>query len=1803
MSAPNRSLPADADASPHVSSLTRSFHAVPPAAVPAIIDCVLASTGLSPSTLFSSLLEAFPGLTQDLLKGGECVNLDLSGSNYVVSYVSALCCLIKNIGIWTDALQSFIWRVYMPLLETTEPNNSGLHVQITELLCDLIDVHSAWEIIEATLVPLSLKSVGHSMGMLQNEVSSCNQWVMANDVELVDLGFICSMSEDLPLSIACHVLKSLLSTALRTSGAVQSQENLNLVDNGSTYVESFVKKMLWDLSNMVFIMLLQSPEHRSYAIRLLLPVVLRATDAISPFEHSSCGLEYSLSRGCFLRRVWTCCKSLFSLGSAERRDAYSMLSICFSFFYSNPKEHDFTSVEEYNITEEKEFREEICRGMVDKEALVRKQSLYVLKLSLDHYYHIQGSNEYQCSPIFSESNLILENDVKSFGGTDGSTILMSKREKWAEKEARSLGVRETCILTQSNPKGWERWKTFVLLFEMLEEYGTHLVDAAWTNQISLLLDFHEPRARGACQFQLEDSEGTFSWLTVLWERGFFHENPQVRCLVMQSFLGIDWKNNEIYATQVPKSFVLGPLVQSLNDVVHHKDFGIKEVYTSKTIEGAAKFFYQYTLHFSRREQVAFICSLGSVAKQESFGRAGLMTLACCIASAACRTHGPLRNNGCSGHSFMEQEKHAQGNLQHNITAELLDVLRIVMERSKQHFNPNYRLRVCEQVFQAASSVMCVCDAPLDVVLQFLSAMPREFTDLGGSLRSNIQLWLSESSFHVSSSICSKMEVLKNLYSFPASFIKHSSPDEFVSFTDDDLDAWAYEAQKWARVLYLVITEEQQLEPVFAFLLNCAINIGKQTHNLDWVPSNFLILILGLVQELEVAQEKFNFHAAGDRNGVGVGVSDVFVTFGGLEKFTSILVEVVSFAKTVCSIFWLRPIVSDVLPPSVRGKLGGPSQRRLASFTTTSVLQAILSMKTIACISSWCSKLGKDFFVDSAHTFLWSFCWKVILSSPCDSETGAEIRLAAYEALAPVLKALSTTFSLVDFDLLMAYNRSALANVEGEPLLDYLLLNFLQNINELLTVEHLARSRRAVLMNWKWLCLDSLLSIPYHVIENGVYLRNALPFYSGSTVRNIFVDVVESLENAGEIAVLPILRTVRLILGLLCSARMSSAVSSCSGVNVQMMLQLVHSSWILHSSCNKRRVAPIAALLSSVLHMSVFNDISMHKMTDNGQGPLKWFIEKLLVEGVKSPRTIRLAALHLTGLWLLYPRTLKYYLNELKLLSLYGSVAFDEDFEAELTENHDARMEVSMLAQSPGAEFTEVFINTEMYARVAIAVLFHKLADLVEMKVEDGRKDAQAALHCGKMFLLELLEFVINDKDLAKELYKKHSAIHRHKVRAWQMLCILSRFVDEDVVHDVTSKLHICLYRNNLPAVRHYIETFAIQVYLKFPSLTEEQLIPIFHDYNMRPQALSSYVFIAANVILHAHDLPVQIKHLNELLPPIVPFLTSHHHSLRCFTQLLVYQVLCKLTPVLEFNNLEALPLEKKCFMDLRSYLMGNTECVRLRTSMEGFLDAFDPKTSASPYGIFTAQNEASGFECVTTSLMERVITFLNDVREDLRCSMANDVINIKNECLAVRDTRESLKDDAESLPVEFSNSISVDFQKKATLQKHENLTEYDGASFSVRGFNFPTLSDMEKEDELLSMVLHSRSTAIEKIRENRQQLILVASLLDRIPNLAGLARTCEVFQAAGLAVADASIVHDKQFQLIGVTAEKWVPIIEVPVSTMKIYLEKKRREGYSILGLEQTANSTPLDRFSFPKKTVLVLGREREGIPVDIIHI
>ena len=51
-------------------------------------------------------------------------------------------------------------------------------------------------------------------------------------------------------------------------------------------------------------------------------------------------------------------------------------------------------------------------------------------------------------------------------------------------------------------------------------------------------------------------------------------NATVRCLVMQSFLDVEWKTQGNFRNLFPEDFVLGELMQGLNDPVHHKDFGL-----------------------------------------------------------------------------------------------------------------------------------------------------------------------------------------------------------------------------------------------------------------------------------------------------------------------------------------------------------------------------------------------------------------------------------------------------------------------------------------------------------------------------------------------------------------------------------------------------------------------------------------------------------------------------------------------------------------------------------------------------------------------------------------------------------------------------------------------------------------------------------------------------------------------------------------------------------------------------------------------------------------------------------------------------------------------------------------------------------------------------------------------------------------------------------------------------------------------------------------------------------------------------
>ncbi|CAD7964713.1 unnamed protein product [Amoebophrya sp. A120] len=155
-----------------------------------------------------------------------------------------------------------------------------------------------------------------------------------------------------------------------------------------------------------------------------------------------------------------------------------------------------------------------------------------------------------------------------------------------------------------------------------------------------------------------------------------------------------------------------------------------------------------------------------------------------------------------------------------------------------------------------------------------------------------------------------------------------------------------------------------------------------------------------------------------------------------------------------------------------------------------------------------------------------------------------------------------------------------------------------------------------------------------------------------------------------------------------------------------------------------------------------------------------------------------------------------------------------------------------------------------------------------------------------------------------------------------------------------------------------------------------------------------------------------------------------------------------------------------------------------------------------------------------------------------------------------------------------------------------------------------------------------------KKKQTRSKLIVVASLIDKAPNLAGLARTCEIFNAEALVVGNKDIIKDPGFQSVSVTAEKWINLLEVKPENLKQFLQLHAElKEYRIIGVEQTHTSVCLSEFKFfpenkelrdknrtkpstgrsrdqqvaqvdeQQGVILLLGAEKEGLPAELIHM
>jgi len=130
----------------------------------------------------------------------------------------------------------------------------------------------------------------------------------------------------------------------------------------------------------------------------------------------------------------------------------------------------------------------------------------------------------------------------------------------------------------------------------------------------------------------------------------------------------------------------------------------------------------------------------------------------------------------------------------------------------------------------------------------------------------------------------------------------------------------------------------------------------------------------------------------------------------------------------------------------------------------------------------------------------------------------------------------------------------------------------------------------------------------------------------------------------------------------------------------------------------------------------------------------------------------------------------------------------------------------------------------------------------------------------------------------------------------------------------------------------------------------------------------------------------------------------------------------------------------------------------------------------------------------------------------------------------------------------------------------------------------------------MARFIHQRHKPLVELERPRELIVVCAPMrsnvnLSRIVRAASCSGVGRVI-ACGAAKIVGKIARDAA-QTIAIEAHRSLP----PV------LKELRRQGYRLVGLEQTTDSENLHTFRFERKTALVVGNEREGLADDVLTL
>ena len=357
-----------------------------------------------------------------------------------------------------------------------------------------------------------------------------------------------------------------------------------------------------------------------------------------------------------------------------------------------------------------------------------------------------------------------------------------------------------------------------------------------------------------------------------------------------------------------------------------------------------------------------------------------------------------------------------------------------------------------------------------------------------------------------------------------------------------------------------------------------------------------------------------------------------------------------------------------------------------------------------------------------------------------------------------------------------------------------------------------------------------------------------------------------------------------------------------------------------------------------------------------------------------------------------------------------------------------------------------------------------------------------------------------------------------------------------------------------------------------PSIFGGKLIQEIRRSNLSLQHVSSLMIIAGNLTAgrYAHDFFTSSTDpkMKEILCGALPWLGSTQGFSRAIAQLLCHKLIPLVVNVDADTSSIGQEKDDAVLSSVYTFLDGNKDMTRAREKQQRFFDAYDVDSVCSFEGLLAIPVD-EGEEANPMHMIDAIKEVLAEVYKEAHEEDSPVWAQMEKLLLDADDSNQS--EEADDY-VENESEL-VNFQRK--------ILPIDALDIGIR-------SVQEQK--------HFNAAG-----KKKQNLIVCASLIDKVPNLAGLARTCEIFSAQSLIMPNLLVKKQDDFKSISASANDWIEMEECKEPELLSWLHQKKAEGYAIVGVEQTASSKCLTKMKFPDKTVLLLGKEKEGIPIEFL--